>query len=70
VRSAVDVGKVTAAPDLTITEVEPIGNYAVRLAFSDGHHRGIYPWAYLVEIDGAGPAGAAPETHTAAGQGA
>jgi DUF971 family protein len=39
---------------LTITKVEPIGNYAVRLAFSDGHDRGIFPWAYLNEIAAAG----------------
>ena len=31
--------------DLTITAVEPVGNYAVRLTFSDGHDRGIFPWA-------------------------
>ena len=48
-----------AASDLTITNIEPIGNYAVRLAFSDGHDRGIFPWAYLTEIAAAGPAGAA-----------
>jgi len=53
VRAAVNGWSVAARSDLTITEVEPIGNYAVRLAFSDGHDRGIYPWAYLVEIDGA-----------------
>ena len=44
---------------LTIATVEPIGNYAVRLAFSDGHDRGIFPWAYLNEIAAAEPAGAA-----------
>ena len=55
VRHAVDGWAVPAPPDLTIIEVEPIGNYAVRLAFSDGHDRGIYPWAYLIEIDGARP---------------
>jgi len=25
----------------------PIGDYAVNIAFSDGHNRGIYPWPYL-----------------------
>jgi len=53
VRIAVDGWAVPAPHDLTITKVEPIGNYAVRLAFSDGHDRGIYPWAYLIEMDGA-----------------
>lgn len=50
VRFAVDGWAVPATSDLTITEVEPIGNYAVRLSFSDGHDRGIFPWAYLTEI--------------------
>ncbi|RUW64645.1 gamma-butyrobetaine hydroxylase-like domain-containing protein, partial [Mesorhizobium sp. M4B.F.Ca.ET.049.02.1.2] len=27
-----------------------IGSYAIRLVFSDGHDRGIYPWSYLREI--------------------
>jgi DUF971 family protein len=59
VRFAVDGWAVPAASDLTITAVEPIGNYAVRLAFSDGHDRGIFPWAYLTEIAAAGSSGAA-----------
>ena len=54
VRITVNGWAVPAAPDLTITAVEPIGNYAVRLAFSDGHDRGIFPWAYLTEIAAAG----------------
>lgn len=36
-----------AAPDVAVTRVEPMGGYAVHLAFSDGHARGIFPWAYL-----------------------
>jgi DUF971 family protein len=35
---------------VTITTVEPVGNYAVRLIFSDGHSTGIYSWSYLHEI--------------------
>lgn len=54
VRLAVDNWAVPATRGLTITSVEPIGNYAVRLAFSDGHDRGIFPWAYLNEIAAAG----------------
>ena len=30
-----------------ITGIEPVGNYAVRLSFDDGHDTGIYTWAYL-----------------------
>jgi DUF971 family protein len=33
--------------DVTITGVEPVGNYAVRLQFSDGHATGLYTWALL-----------------------
>lgn len=50
VRLEVNGLAVPAASSLTITNVEPIGNYAVRLAFSDGHDRGIFPWRYLSEI--------------------
>jgi DUF971 family protein len=50
VRTAINDWAVPAAPDLTITAVDPVGNYAVRLAFSDGHDRGIFPWPYLAEI--------------------
>lgn len=35
---------------VTVTSAEAIGSYAVRLIFSDGHDRGIYPWSYLREI--------------------
>lgn len=54
VRQAVDNWAVPAMPDLTIVSVEAIGNYALRLAFSDGHDRGIFPWIYLNEIAAAG----------------
>ena len=50
VRMALNDWAVPAAPDLTITAVDPIGNYAVRLTFSDGHDRGIFPWPYLAEL--------------------
>jgi DUF971 family protein len=33
-----------------IIEVEPVGNYAVRLKFDDLHDTGIYSWSYLYEI--------------------
>ncbi|RWO43557.1 gamma-butyrobetaine hydroxylase-like domain-containing protein [Mesorhizobium sp.] len=35
---------------VTVTSAEAIGSYAIRLIFSDGHARGIYPWSYLREI--------------------
>jgi DUF971 family protein len=36
--------------DVRIVRVEPIGNYAVRLDFDDGHNTGLYTWAYLYEL--------------------
>ncbi len=30
-----------------IRAVEPVGNYAVRIVFDDGHDTGIYAWPYL-----------------------
>jgi DUF971 family protein len=36
--------------DVTIKEVEPVGNYAIRPTFSDGHDTGIYSWDYLYEL--------------------
>ena len=33
-----------------IASVEPVGNYAVRLVFSDGHSTGLFTWAYLLEL--------------------
>ncbi|MBR45848.1 MAG: hypothetical protein CMM31_05100 [Rhodospirillaceae bacterium] len=30
-----------------IMEIEPVGNYAVRIKFDDMHDTGIYSWAYL-----------------------
>lgn len=32
-----------------ITAIEPVGQYAVRLVFDDGHDSGIYSWEYLHE---------------------
>jgi DUF971 family protein len=33
-----------------IIEVEPVGNYAVRITFDDLHSTGIYSWAYLYQL--------------------
>jgi DUF971 family protein len=40
----------TGKRDVTIVEVEPVGHYAIRPKFSDGHETGIYSWDYLYEI--------------------
>ena len=33
-----------------IARLEPVGNYAVRIVFDDGHDTGLYVWAYLREL--------------------
>jgi DUF971 family protein len=35
--------------DVTITAVEPVGQYAIQLRFSDGHDTGIYSWDLLYD---------------------
>jgi DUF971 family protein len=36
--------------DVMILEVNPVGNYAVRLVFDDLHSTGIFSWDYLLEL--------------------
>ncbi len=33
-----------------IESIEPIGNYAARIHFDDGHDTGLYSWDYLLEL--------------------
>lgn len=33
-----------------ISDLEPVGNYAVRIIFDDGHSTGIYTWHYLHDL--------------------
>ena len=36
--------------EVNIRAVDPVGNYAVRLVFDDGHDSGLYTWGYLHEL--------------------
>ncbi|HNQ05367.1 MAG TPA: DUF971 domain-containing protein [Thiobacillaceae bacterium] len=36
--------------DVEITDIQPVGQYAVTLVFSDGHDSGIYSWDYLYDL--------------------
>jgi DUF971 family protein len=36
--------------EVNVTRVEPVGHYAVKLVFDDGHDTGLYTWAYLHEL--------------------
>ena len=37
----------TGKRGIEMTELEPVGNYAVKPRFSDGHDTGLYSWEYL-----------------------
>src|ERR1022692_1798156 len=36
--------------NVAIRAVEPVGQYAVKLVFDDGHDSGLYSWKYLYEL--------------------
>jgi DUF971 family protein len=38
---------VTGKAGVKIVELEPVGNYAVRIVFDDGHDSGYFTWDYL-----------------------
>ncbi len=33
--------------DVVLTDIEPVGSYAIKLTFDDGHDSGLYTWEYL-----------------------
>ena len=36
--------------DVAIDKLEPVGNYAVRIIFDDGHDTGLYSWEHLYNL--------------------
>ena len=48
--SAAERKTVGGKRNVAIIQVEPVGNYAVRLVFDDMHSTGIYSWHYLHEL--------------------
>ena len=36
---------------LRAERLEPVGNYAIRIHFNDGHRTGLYSWTYLRTIE-------------------
>jgi DUF971 family protein len=36
--------------DVTISDIRPVGNYAIAITFSDGHDSGIYSWDLLYQL--------------------
>ncbi|MGQ4878435.1 gamma-butyrobetaine hydroxylase-like domain-containing protein [Billgrantia sp. LNSP4103-1] len=45
-QAVLQVGK----KDVGLKDIEPVGRYAVKLAFDDGHDSGLYSWEYLHEL--------------------
>jgi DUF971 family protein len=43
--------EVEADDAVRLAAIEPVGAYALNLAFSDGHRRGIYPYEMLAALD-------------------
>lgn len=35
---------------VAITALEPVGHYALKITFDDGHDSGLYSWTYLYEL--------------------
>ncbi len=40
----------TGKREVGIVNIEPVGHYAIKPTFSDGHDSGLYSWAYLYEL--------------------
>ena len=40
----------TGKANVKIARLEPVGNYAVRIVFDDGHDSGLYSWDFLAEL--------------------
>jgi DUF971 family protein len=40
----------TGKENVILKTIEPVGHYAVRLVFDDGHNSGLYTWQYLHEL--------------------
>ncbi len=36
--------------NVTIKAIEPVGHYAIRLVFDDGHDTGLYTWSFLISL--------------------
>ena len=40
-------GKPIGKENIKIVKIDPVGNYAIKIVFSDGHDTGIYSWKYF-----------------------
>lgn len=39
-------------PEIAVTSLETMGNFAVHIVFSDQHRKGVFPWTYLRALAG------------------
>ena len=40
----------TGKESVAIVGIEPVGNYAIKIVFDDGHDTGLYTWDYLRKL--------------------
>ncbi|MBI3480316.1 MAG: DUF971 domain-containing protein [Nitrosomonadales bacterium] len=40
----------TCKRDVNVLDVEPVGSYAMKITFDDGHDSGLYTWEYLQHL--------------------
>lgn len=40
----------TGKRDVTLVDIEPVGHYAIKPTFSDGHASGLFTWSYLYHL--------------------
>jgi DUF971 family protein len=51
VQAAKERGQIiTGKEDVNITQIEPVGSYAINIHFDDGHDTGIFAWSTLYEL--------------------
>jgi DUF971 family protein len=41
---------ITGKENVAIVDIEPVGNYAIKIVFDDGHDTGLYTWEYLRQL--------------------
>lgn len=61
-------GTNAGGPQITAVDAELVGNYAIRIVFSDGHRTGLYTWDYLRQIDEQAPNGPGQPTDSPPGE--
>jgi DUF971 family protein len=60
-RTVLPIVKTSYDGPITATGAELVGNYALRIDWSDGHNAGIYTFAYLRQLDALAAAGKEPD---------